>query len=162
MGLTRGVALSLGFGLHMSAHRFAPQKGIPYLLRRLMNNSLPIERYNRLVQTMEDQQNEYLIQLSTLLLYKSEYAQYLDFGLSFLADVNTYYEQASPETKKRIIGSIFPEKLTFDGTAYRTTRVNEVFALICNGDKGLRKRKPGKKAGQSYQAPQSGLEPETL
>lgn len=126
---------------------------------RLMNNSLPIERYNRLVHTMEDQQTEYLMQLTTLSQSKSEYARYLYFGLSFLADVDTYYEQASPETKKRIIGSIFPEKLTFDGTSYRTTRVNELFALICSGDKGLTKRKPGKKAGQSYQAPLCGLEP---
>lgn len=129
---------------------------------RLMNDSLPIERYNRLVQTMEDQQSEYLLQLNTLSQAKSEYARYLDFGLSFIADAGKYYEQASPETKKRIIGSIFPEKLTFDGTAYRTTRVNEVFALICSEGKGFRKRKPGKKAGQSHQAPPSGLEPETL
>jgi uncharacterized coiled-coil DUF342 family protein len=39
---------------------------------RLMNNSLPIEHYNRLVQTMEDQKSEYLLQLSTLSPAKSE------------------------------------------------------------------------------------------
>jgi hypothetical protein len=33
--------------------------------------------------------------------------------------------------------------------------VNEVFALICSGGKGLRKRKPVKNAGQSHQAPLS-------
>jgi hypothetical protein len=120
---------------------------------RLMNSSLPIEHYNRLDQTVDDQKGEYLLQLSTLSPGKSEYAQYLDFGLSFLANVNGYYEQASPQTKKRIIGSIFPEKLTFNEKACRTTRVNEVFALICSGSKGLKKGKYGKNAGQSYQAP---------
>jgi site-specific DNA recombinase len=39
---------------------------------RLMNSSLPIEHYNRLVQTMEDQKSEYLLQLSTLSPAKSE------------------------------------------------------------------------------------------
>jgi hypothetical protein len=51
------------------------------------------------------------LQLTTFSQAKSEYARYLEFGLFLLANVNGYYEQASPETKKRIIGSIFPEKL---------------------------------------------------
>jgi hypothetical protein len=55
----------------------------------------------------------------------------------------------------------FPKNFTFDGTAYPTTRVNELFALTCSGDKRL-KKKPGKNTEQSYHAPPSGLEPETL
>jgi hypothetical protein len=42
-----------------------------------------------------------------------------------------------------IIGSIYPEKLTFDGFQYRTTRVNEAVELIYVLDKGFTKNETG-------------------
>jgi hypothetical protein len=42
-----------------------------------------------------------------------------------------------------IIGSIYPEKLTFDGFQYRTTRVNEAVELIYALDKGFTKNETG-------------------
>lgn len=45
--------------------------------------------------------------------------------------------------KRRLIGSIFPEKMTFDGKNFRTTRMNEAVELIFNVGKGLRKIKSG-------------------
>ncbi|MCH7411263.1 hypothetical protein MM239_17845 [Belliella sp. DSM 111904] len=40
------------------------------------------------------------------------------------------YKSAEIQIKRQIISSIFPEKLVFDGTGYRTSRVNEVVSLI--------------------------------
>lgn len=77
---------------------------------------------------MEEQETELTLKHNALLESKSAFKKYLDFGISFLANAAGYYEQASPATKKRIIGSIFPEKLTFDGSHYRTTKINELFA----------------------------------
>jgi site-specific DNA recombinase len=38
--------------------------------------------------------------------------------------------------KREVIGSMFPEKLTFDGEIHRTTRINEAaqFIYIINSD----------------------------
>jgi hypothetical protein len=40
------------------------------------------------------------------------------------------YQRADNEGKKAIIGSMYPEKLHFNGQQHRTNRVNEIIALI--------------------------------
>jgi site-specific DNA recombinase len=47
-------------------------------------------------------------------------------------------------SKRVIIGSIYPEKLTFDGFKYRTTRVNEAVELIYMLTKVSAKKKQDK------------------
>jgi hypothetical protein len=44
--------------------------------------------------------------------------------------VNQLLEEAMAEKKRRIIGSIFPEKLTFYGLRFQTSRLNEGARLI--------------------------------
>jgi len=79
-----------------------------------------------------------------------------------LNGLSDYYKKASHKTKEKIIGSIFPEKLEFDGESYRTTRRNAVLDLICSIDKGFETKQPDKCARLSALAPQTGLEPVTL
>jgi hypothetical protein len=50
---------------------------------------------------------------------------------------------ADVKRKRKIIGSIFPEKLVFDGFTCRTARMNEATELIFNVDKAFRKIKTG-------------------
>jgi len=45
--------------------------------------------------------------------------------------------------KRRLIGSIFPENLTFDGENYRTGRINEVVNLIYLVNRELKSKKRG-------------------
>lgn len=40
------------------------------------------------------------------------------------------YKEADTTQKRKIIGSIYPEKLCFDGYTYRTTKINEAAQLI--------------------------------
>ena len=54
----------------------------------------------------------------------------LEQAISNLARLDTLYENGSVAQKRQIIGSIFPEKLVFDGTQYRTARLNEAARLI--------------------------------
>jgi hypothetical protein len=66
------------------------------------------------------------------------YLSYLAFG-----GLNKLCENADNKTKQEIIGSIYPEKVTFDGFRYRTARLNEVLELIYNMDKGFSQNKSG-------------------
>ena len=69
------------------------------------------------------------------------------------------------EVEQKIIGSIFPRKLIFDGKKYRTTQVNEAKALLASNRNGfgeLKKEKAGKISGQSYGVPPVGVEPTHL
>ncbi|MBC7507603.1 MAG: recombinase family protein [Ferruginibacter sp.] len=62
----------------------------------------------------------------------------LNKAVASLSSLDKLYENASTETKREIIGSIYPEKLTFDGFQYRTARLNEAVRLIYSMGKGFR------------------------
>ena len=42
-----------------------------------------------------------------------------------LVTLDQLYKDGDVKKKRQIIGSIFPEKLVFDGSHYRTARLNE-------------------------------------
>lgn len=61
-----------------------------------------------------------------------------------LSDLEGLYINGDLKTKKQIVGSIFPEKLVFNGINYRTAWVNEAAELIHNVGKGFIKKKMDK------------------
>jgi transcription elongation factor Elf1 len=67
----------------------------------------------------------------------------LNKAISTLSSLYTLYQNADNKSKREIIGSMYPEKLTFDGMHYRTGRVNEAVALIYMLDKGFSQNKNG-------------------
>lgn len=54
----------------------------------------------------------------------------LDRALSAVSSISWFYNSSSIETKRSIIGSMFPENLVFDGKEYRTTRLNTILKCI--------------------------------
>lgn len=67
----------------------------------------------------------------------------LNKGIYNLIHLYTLYQDSEIDTKREIIGSIFPEKLTFDGTAVRTTYINEAVRHIYLCDSTLGGNKNG-------------------
>ena len=53
------------------------------------------------------------------------------------------YKNGTSEEQRLILGSIFPEKIVFDGAIHRTTKVNEVIALIYQNTSKLQGKKNG-------------------
>ncbi len=79
-----------------------------------------------------------------------------------LSNLNQLFDNADVMKKRKIIGSIFPEKLVFDGECFRTARVNEAVQLIFNVDKAFAKNKNGQieeKFDLSSKVPRNGFEP---
>lgn len=131
----------------------------------MITGELPLEIYNRLIEPLESKKNELETQNATLSKCNTELKKYLDFSFSLLSNIEGYYystSKASVTTKQKIVGSIFTENLVFDGKGYRTTKVNEVFALICCSGKSFKTKKPSISARLSISAPPAGLEPATL
>ena len=60
----------------------------------------------------------------------------LNKGINNLLKLDYVYETADIEKKREIISSMYPEKMTFDGFAVRTNRINEVARLIYSMDVG--------------------------
>ena len=86
-------------------------------------------------------------------------------GVDSLSNLHVVYENADNKTKRDIIGSIFPEKLTFDGFHYRTTRLNEAVELIYKLGEGFGENKNGQhqeKIVLSKDVTWIGFEPMTL
>jgi site-specific DNA recombinase len=67
----------------------------------------------------------------------------LDKALKVLCQLDQLYEEGDLKRKRNIIGSIFPEKLTFNGFYYRTTRINEAVRLIYSLDADLTEKENG-------------------
>ncbi len=88
----------------------------------------------------------------------------VDKGVDNLMKLDYLYEAGTIDEKRNLIGSIFPENLTFNKTDYRTTRINEAVRLIYFINSELQ----GKKNGASdnsidlyRKADRTGLEPAT-
>ena len=63
--------------------------------------------------------------------------------LNAIRNIGQLYENANLDNKQKIISSIFPGKIIFDGKKCRTPRLNEMISLIISADKGLDKIKTG-------------------
>ncbi len=68
-------------------------------------------------------------------------------GYQQYSQLDSLYENGSITQKRKIIGPVFPEKLTFDGSQYRTSRINEALEHILLIDNKIQ----GKKTGQTHQ-----------
>ena len=65
----------------------------------------------------------------------------LSKGVNNLLKMDYIYETTDIEKKREIISSMYPEKMTFDGFALRTNRINEVARLIYSMDVGYSENK---------------------
>ena len=87
------------------------------------------------------------------------------FGVSLLDDLSGKHKRADTDLKQRMIGSIFSEKLCFDGKKYRTAPLNPAIELMVSNIKPFKKaqkKQASKKRDLSRMAPPLGLEPRTL
>lgn len=62
-----------------------------------------------------------------------------------LSRLEQLWEEAIAERKRLIIGSIFPEKLVFDGNTFQTARLNEGVRLIYTLNEGFSGNEKGQK-----------------
>lgn len=82
--------------------------------------------------------------------------------ISNLSGLDELYQNGNAAQKRRIIGSMFPENLTFDGSQYRTTRVNQALEILSLINKKLHNKKNRTNSDLSDLSclvPQTGLEP---
>ncbi|KGO78826.1 hypothetical protein Q763_16715, partial [Flavobacterium beibuense F44-8] len=65
----------------------------------------------------------------------------VDKALESLTNIGKLYVEGGIETKRSIIGSIFPEKMEFDGQSYRTARMNSIAHRIFQINNELQRNK---------------------
>lgn len=117
-----------------------------------------IERYTRQIATMNNQLQALRCGDDSNLKAK------LDYSINLIENLGEVFAEATPEIKLKIIGSIFPEKIQFDGENYRTNSYNQVFDFIFTNTKQLRgkeKENDVKNRSHSHLGCDVGLEPTT-
>ena len=85
-------------------------------------------------------------------------------GLDNLVRLDQLYENGTIKEKREIVGSIFPENLSFDGEQYRTARLNEAVRQIYLIESELDENENGTSKGifdLCRSADWTGLEPAT-
>ncbi|WP_245235085.1 recombinase family protein [Pedobacter borealis] len=98
---------------------------------------------------------------------KENIGELIGKATGLLKNLHETYIVADSEGKRRLISSIYPQKLTFDGTQHRTVRMNEAVrvlgtlkAVFEGKKKGQTKQKfdlPTMVAGSRIELPTSGL-----
>lgn len=89
----------------------------------------------------------------------------LDRALQSIVNIPKLYSEGEIHTKRAVIGSIFPEKLVFDGKTYRTTRMNVIANYIFQINNGLLQKKNRTNESKfhlSCLVAETGLEPVTF
>ncbi len=118
-----------------------------------------VNRYTRQVESLNSQIQSLRLGADSQMKGKLEYA------INIIENLATVFQKASPEVKLKLIGSIFPEKIEFDGTNYRTTSYNQVLDNIFQNIKQLGENKNENDANchsHFHQGWMMGLEPTTL
>ncbi len=88
----------------------------------------------------------------------------LKYSMYLISNLAQYIDDSPVEAKCKLIGSMFPTKLQFDGKLFRTDTYNSVLDLIyrqTNELRGQNKRDFSKNIEKSPQVPPQGLEPWT-
>ena len=117
-----------------------------------------IERYTNEIENL----NAQIASLQCSL--DSQFRKKIDYSLNLIQNLGKVFHQASPEAKIKIIGSIFPQKIEFDGENYRTATYNQVLDVIFKNTKqlqGPKKENGSKNRSHTHKGCNVGLEPTT-
>ncbi|MCL4114452.1 UNVERIFIED_CONTAM: hypothetical protein GTU68_007037 [Idotea baltica] len=132
---------------------------------KFFDNIIDLSTYKNMKAKTQEKLNDLNEEYENLHKLEKDIDKYLKLGISFLHGIDKLYISSPANIKKKIVGSIFPEKLVFLKTKYRTASLNELIAVIVSKHRGFRRleiKTPRQNGEVSKKAPPLGLEPRTL
>lgn len=96
----------------------------------LLCGDIEADDYRVIKAESEERINRLEVKLKTSVTDTTNIEPLWDKAISSISQLDVLYENGTVTQKRKIIGSMFPEKLTFDGFQHRTTRVNEALTLM--------------------------------
>ncbi len=135
------------------------------LTEKYVNDDIDKSSYMRLKNKYNEELEEITIELSETTNQANDINKFVDFGVGLLMNLDLLYKNADTTVKRKIIRSIFAEKLVFENKIYRTPKYSEAVALIFNINKGsgiLYNKKGEFFSKLSYSVARTGLEPVTF
>ena len=106
-------------------------KRLNTLSNRYLDNEFDINTYNELKQSVLRTKMETEGKLALLKNPKrSKIEPQLEYAISLINNLEHYMREGRIDTKRELIGVMFPEKFDFDGKSYRTNSYNKVLDAI--------------------------------
>ncbi|WP_338360100.1 recombinase family protein [Yeosuana marina] len=132
---------------------------------KFLDDLIEASTYNAMKRKTQMKINDLKSEITTIKSLDKNIEEYLKLGISFLHGIDRLYKTSPSNIKKKIVGSIFPEKLVFLKNKYRTATLDPFISLIISKHapfKRLKIKTPRHFGEVSNVAPPLGLEPRTL
>ena len=97
---------------------------------KFFDNQIDIKTYNTMKRKTEVQIANLKAELQSISSLEKDFEVHLSKGISFLQKVDTLYKNAPTPIKKKILTSLFPEKLIFLKTHFKTSHIDEFIGYI--------------------------------
>ena len=109
-----------------------------------------MSRYSKILARYEKEAHELQMRIEMMETgNRTEIKPKLEYVISLIDNVVLHMSDAPVEVKIKLIGSIFDEKIEFDGEKYRTEKLNKVVELIYNETNMLRENMEQKKEAEN-------------
>jgi hypothetical protein len=138
------------------------QQRVENLQNLLMDGKLDAEDYTIMKGRCAEQINTLKQKLDALGKDHAHIRKLATGAFNLLSNLSETFKNADVKLKQKIVCSIFPKKLTFDGKICRTPEINPAIPLIFGISKGLREKEKGNDASfhdHSPSAVRGGFEP---
>lgn len=138
------------------------QQRIENLQSLLMDGKLDADDYTIMKGRCADQINTLKQKLDALGKDHAHIRKLATGAFNLLSNLSESFKNADVELKQKIVCSIFPKKLTFDGKICRTPEINSAIPLIFRVGKGLGEKEKGNDASDCIHSPSAvrgGFEP---
>jgi len=120
------------------------------------------DTYLKTKEKLEASKNEMVVKLDRLNTLAPQFSSYVTNSTNLLQNLGDFYTDCDTQTQKKLVGSIFPDKIYFENNNYQTIKINEAVQLLFNLGVGLKENSPDVNSELSSLAPPVGLEPTTL
>ena len=111
----------------------------------LLSGDIEADDYRIIKSESEEKINRLEAKLTASVTDKTNVEPLWERAISNLSQLDILYTEGTVTQKRKIISSMFPKNLTFDGFQYRTNRINEAITFISL----ISKKSTGKKNGTS-------------
>ncbi len=149
----------------LKREKTAMEEKMDNLIEKFVEEDIDKQAYDRLRNKYSDEIKKIVVSIDEHSDFQKDINLYVDFGIQLLTSLNIFYRKANTEIKRKIIGSIFSEKLVFENAKYRTVKFNSAVGLIfkiineLRGDDGKIRQSI---SGLSYSVAPTGIEPVSI
>ena len=121
---------------------------------------LTSDAYERITERYDKQVKQLQERITLLQSDTTELRDKIDYSVNIIANLGLFMKKAPVQTKCKILSSMFPQKIEFDGEKYRTQSYNKVLDLIfqeTNKLRGCEKKRSEESKEIPHSVPRTGL-----